>query len=189
MNAFIYNENGQLFIRKPNGLEYDYDNVDKPAFGFDFDVVIYDDIEVKILNWDDNKDFQDQEKVALTKEECSIIEQYIDNSEPPMGVSLANQYVDNLHRQSKKMIDKECEQYRFDGLPEAVYAGREGSSHPFRNNARRAMEYADAVNCVLDQLCNEITSTREDFLKDFDNYACELPSPFVPEETNSRPNY
>ena len=39
-------------------------------------------------------------------------------------------------------------------------------------------------------ILNPNLSTKvDDFLKDFDNYACELPSPFVPEETNSRHNY
>ena len=88
MNAFIYDSEGTLFIRKPNGLEYNYDSVDKPAFDFDFDVIIYDDIEVKILNYEDGLDFDRQQKTALTKEECEMIEQYIENSEPPIGCLL-----------------------------------------------------------------------------------------------------
>ena len=50
-NALVYCENRNLFIRKPNGLEYDFENVDKPALGFEFDVVVYDDMEVKILEY------------------------------------------------------------------------------------------------------------------------------------------
>ncbi len=50
-NCFIYTEESKLIIRKPNGLEYEFDNVDKPELGFDYDVIVYDDIEVKILNW------------------------------------------------------------------------------------------------------------------------------------------
>ena len=45
------------------------------------------------------------------------------------------------------------------------------------------MEFADAVNSVLDQLVQEIQSTREDFLKDYDAYQSELPSPYTPEDT------
>ena len=30
MNMFIYTENGDLHIRKPNGLEYQFQNTDKP---------------------------------------------------------------------------------------------------------------------------------------------------------------
>ena len=183
MNAFIYDEKGTLFIRKPNGLEYNYDSVDKPAFEFNFDVIIYDDIEVKILNWEDGLLFDEQQKTALSKEECEMIEQYIENSEPPMGHSLNVQMIDNLYRQSQKYVNEECQQYNFDGLGEVTYAGREGSNHPQRNNARRAMEYADATYCVLDQLVNEIQETREDFLKEYDAYLSELPSPYTPEDT------
>jgi len=183
MNAFIYDSDGTLFIRKPNGLEYDYQNVDKPAFDFDFDVIVYDDIEVKIVNYEDGLSFDQQTKVALSKEECEMIEQYIENSEPPMGHSLNQQYVESLFRQTKQYVEQECLQYNFDTLAETMYAGREGSNHPHRNNARRVMEYADAANCVLDQLANEIQSTREDFLKDFDSYVSEIPSPYAPEDT------
>ena len=91
MNAFIYDSDGTIFVRKPNGLEYNYENVDKPAFEFEYDVVIYDDIEVKIERWEDGLGFDQQKKVALSKEECEIIEQYIENSEPPMGHSLNSQ--------------------------------------------------------------------------------------------------
>lgn len=185
MNAFIYDSDGTIFVRKPNGLEYNYENVDKPAFDFEYDVVIYDDIEVKIERWEDGLGFDQQKKVALSKEECEIIEQYIENSEPPMGHSLNSQIVDNLFRQVDKYVDEECNQYRFKDLSEATYAGREGSNHPHRNNARRAMEYADAVNCVLFQLVEEVQSTREDFLKDFDAYVSELPSPYIPEDTRA----
>ena len=61
MNALIYCENGNLTIRKPNGLEYRFDNVDKPDLGFDFDVLIYDQIEVKVLKWEEGKPLDQQE--------------------------------------------------------------------------------------------------------------------------------
>ena len=64
-NALVFCENRNLFIRKPNGLEYDFQNVDKPALGFEFDVVVYDDIEMKIMEWIPGKRFEDQEQVAL----------------------------------------------------------------------------------------------------------------------------
>jgi hypothetical protein len=98
MNAFIYDEKGTLFVRKPNGLEYDYTTVDKPAFDFDFDVIIYDDIEVKIVNWEDGLSFDQQAKTALSNEEKDMIEQYIENSEPPMGHSLNSQFINNLYK-------------------------------------------------------------------------------------------
>ena len=44
MNIFIYDEHGNLTIRKPNGLEYSFDNTDKPELGFEYQVIVYDDI-------------------------------------------------------------------------------------------------------------------------------------------------
>ena len=49
MNAFIYCEFGNLFIRKPNGLEWRHEQVDRPELGFEYEVIIFDDIEVKTI--------------------------------------------------------------------------------------------------------------------------------------------
>ena len=85
MNALIYTESGKLIIRKPNGLEWEYENVDQPELGFDYEVLVYDDIEVKILKWNDEIiDFEGQEKSTLTDEDKRSIELYIENSEPPL---------------------------------------------------------------------------------------------------------
>ena len=96
MNMLIYCENGNLTIRKPNGLEYTFENTDKPELGFDYDVLVYDDIEVKILKWKDDTNFEDQEKINLVDTEVDAIETYIKNSAPPQGVSLQNQYSSQL---------------------------------------------------------------------------------------------
>ena len=65
MNALVYCEFGNLLVRKPNGLEYRFENVDKPDLGFDFDVLVYDQIEVKILEWDKDKPFDEQDTQPL----------------------------------------------------------------------------------------------------------------------------
>ena len=79
MNMLIYCENGNLTIRKPNGLEWTFENTDRPDLGFDYDVLVYDDIEVKIMKWKENVLFDDQEKITLADDEVDAIEQYIDN--------------------------------------------------------------------------------------------------------------
>ena len=55
MNQLIYTENNNLHITKPNGLRYEYKNVEKPNLGFEFDVIIYDmqEGEYKIVNYND----------------------------------------------------------------------------------------------------------------------------------------
>lgn len=175
MNALIYTEDQKLIIRKPNGLQYEFDNTDQPELGFDFDVLVYDDIEIVIEKWEDDKCFDDQVKRPLTNPEKEIIENYIANSEPPAGVTLNNQYVQDLVDQVKGHISDFLDNYGFDDLTEATFAGREGSNHPYRSNARRVLEFADSQYVIYDQLVNEIFATREDHLKPIQDYLNQLP--------------
>ena len=73
MNMLIYCENGNLTIRKPNGLEWTFENTDRPDLGFDYDVLVYDDIEVKIMKWKENVLFDDQEKITLADDEVDAL--------------------------------------------------------------------------------------------------------------------
>lgn len=175
MNALIYTEDQKLIVRKPNGLQYEFDNTDQPELGFDFDVLVYDDIEVIIEKWDNNLCFDDQQQREITQAEKDIIENYIENSEPPAGVTLNNQYAQDLINEVKNNIAEFVDNYGFDDLLEASYAGRDGSNHPYRSNARRILEYADSQYIIYDQLVNEIFSTREDYLKPLHDYINQLP--------------
>ena len=51
MNALIVVKTETF--EKPNGLEWEHKNVDKPELGFEYDVLIYDDIECKVEKWND----------------------------------------------------------------------------------------------------------------------------------------
>ena len=74
MNSLIYTEESRLIIEKPNGLRYEFENVDKPELGFEFDVVVYDDIEVKVLKWEDDKgNFDEQTHTNLTNDENHLL--------------------------------------------------------------------------------------------------------------------
>jgi len=175
MNALIYTEDQKLIIRKPNGLQYEFENTDQPELGFDFDVLIYDDIEVVIEKWEESKCFDDQVQRPITGAEKEIIENYISNSEPPIGVTLNNQYVSDLMNQLKGNLDDFMGNYGFEDLTEVTFAGREGSNHPYRSNARRVMEFTDSQYVIYDQLVNEIFATREDHLKPIEDYINQLP--------------
>ena len=177
MNMFIYDENGTLTIRKPNGLEYNFQNTDRPELGFEYDVVVYDDIEVKILEWKDDVCFDEQVKVNLNDTEIDAIETYIENSAPPENVNLNNQYSENLNHMCKDYVMQQSESYGFTDAIDVIAAGREGSNHPLRSDARRVLEYYDAVWNVYINVANEIQSTREDVLKPFDDYANLIPPP------------
>ena len=183
MNALIYTEESKLIVRKPNGLQYEFDNVDRPELGFDFDVLVYDDIEVKILKWEDNVDFNDLDKSELSDEEKSEIERYIENSEPPLGYNLNTQYIRRLNEIVHNNIQEVSNRYDFNNLTDAVYAGREGSNHPYRSNARRVLEYADTCWKVYSQVASEINQTREDTLKELGEYAHAFPTPNNPPDS------
>jgi hypothetical protein len=185
MNALIYTENNELMITKPNGLHYKFDNVDKPELGFDYDVLVYAEEELKILNWDVQKEFPDQEQIPLSADEKDAVETYIKNSEPPMGVTLNGQYIEQLAYMCNKNVEACAGGFNFSDIAEVVYVGREGSNHPYRSNARRVMEYADALWHIFDQVMNEIVGTREDTLRDFASYVEQLPQPqSIPETDN-----
>ena len=177
MNMFIYTENGDLHIRKPNGLEYCFNNTDKPNLGFEYDVVVYDNEEIKIVNWQDDVPFEDQLKENLSDIEIDAIEQYIDNSEAPAGVSLASQYSDKLNEMCHKYIQSISERYGFGDIVEVLAAGRQGSNHPYRSDARRVLEYSDTVWNVYVGLIEEIQNTREDVLPEYGVFANQLPKP------------
>ena len=177
MNMLIYCENGNLTIRKPNGLEYTFENTDKPELGFDYDVLVYDDIEVKILKWKDNTNFEDQEKINLVDTEVDAIETYIKNSAPAEGVSLQNQYSSQLQNMCSGYIAEQADSYGFTDMMDVVASGREGSNHPLRSDARRVLEYYDAVWNVYLNVVDEIRNTREDTLREFSEYSNQIPSP------------
>jgi hypothetical protein len=176
-NALIFTEESNLFVRKPNGLEYEFKGVDRPEIGFDFDVLVYDDIEVKILSWNREVNFDMQDKTDLSDAEKEMCEQYIENSEPPFGTSLNNQVMASLTDRANNYLNEVVDIHGFTDLNEVIFAGREGSNHPQRSNARRVMEYGDAVYNVLDQICQEVRATREDTLKDMEEYMKHLPQP------------
>ena len=175
-NALVYTEEMKLFIRKPNGLEYEFDNVDKPELGFDYDVIVYDDIEMKVVKWDDSLgNFDNQIRVELENSEKDSIEEYIEHSEPPMGVTLNTQFCQKMSEEVSQAL-KDCTQsYGFDDLNEVLFAGREGSNHPHRSNARRVMEFGDACYNVGDQIQDTLIATREDQLEEFGHYQASLP--------------
>ena len=177
MNMLIYCENGNLTIRKPNGLEWTYENTDRPELGFKYDVLVYDDIEVKIMKWQEGIPFENQEKVTLADDEVDAIETYIENSAPPEHVNLNNQYSENLVNMCNNYCAEQVSMYGFTDVIECIAAGREGSNHPLRSDARRVLEYYDAVWNVYVNVANEIKETREDLLLDFETYSNQLPRP------------
>ena len=177
MNMFIYTENGDLHIRKPNGLEYCFNNTDKPNLGFEYDVIIYDDDEFKIVKYNDDLPFEEQIREKLTDVDIDAIETYIENSEAPAGVTLASQYSERLNNLCHQIIGEVAERYGFTCVNDAMIAARTGSNHPHRSDARRVLEYYDTVWNVYVNIISEIQNTREDVLPEFSYFESSLPVP------------
>lgn len=178
-SELIFTEDGNLQITKPNGLRYSFDNCDAPDLGFDYEMLVYADLEIKIVKWKDGVDFEKQDALPLTDEEKDAIELYIENSEPPIGFNLNQQHKQEINNICHEFVKEVVHRYGFDDLIEVVFAGREGSSHPRRSAARRVAEYADAVWCCYVQIEDEINNTREDFLKEVDEYCVVIPTPLL----------
>jgi len=182
-SELIYGEDGVLHITKQNGLRYSFENVDPPALGFEYEVLIYADLEIKIEKWEDDKHFDEQESFFLTDADKDSIELYIENSEPPLGFNLNRQYINEINNVCHDFVNEQMKMTGFDNLNEVVYAGREGSAHPRRSDARRIMEYADAVWMCYVQVEEEIYNTREDTLKDMQEYLSVIPTPLLAPDT------
>ena len=116
-------------------------------------------------------------KINLNESEIDAIETYIDNSAPPDNVNLNNQYSQNLNNMCKVYVFQQCESYGFTDMLDVLASSREGSNHPLRSDARRVLEYYDAVWNVYVNVANEVNSTREDVLKDFEHYSSQIPTP------------
>ena len=113
-SELIFTEDGNLQITKPNGLRYSFDNCDAPDLGFDYEMLVYADLEIKIVNWKDGVDFEKQDALPLTDEEKDAIELYIENSEPPIGFNLNQQHKQEINNICHEFIKEVVHRYGFD---------------------------------------------------------------------------
>ena len=91
-----------------------------PELGFEYDVLIYDDIECKIEKWEEGQPLEAQERLPLTEAEKDAVESYIENAEPPIGVSLNQQYCQRLNDVARNNTIQQCERYGFDDMIEVL---------------------------------------------------------------------
>ena len=175
MNCFIYDFEGNLKITKSNGLQYVIEKSDKPELGFNYDMIVYEQEEFKIVNFDPETPI-DEQKVELNESEKDEIETFILNSVPPVGYDLNTQYVDRLFEECER---KQNESFRGLGFNEPYYvfmAGRDGSNHPKRLEARECLEFYDVLWNQFEMTKELISQTREDHLQDYGYYQHSLPT-------------
>ena len=108
-------------------------------------------VNIKLLIITIDLPFNEQEKSVLEDSERDAIEEFINQSEPPNGMCLNNQFMSDIENVTRDRINECADCYRFENLNECVYAGREGSNHPFRSEARRVLEFAGSQfgQCVF----------------------------------------
>ena len=129
------------------------------------------------MEWKDNVQFDEQEKISLTDVELDAIENYIENSVPPSDVTLSNQYSQQINDVGRNYLDQQIQSYGFESLVDVMAAGRDGSNHPLRSDARRVLEYYDVLWNIYVNVMNDVKSTREDLLPDVEEYINRFPPP------------
>ena len=173
----VYDHDNVLHITNDKGLRWNYDKADKPTLGFDYDFLFY-------VPIDDCFEFElNGESEPLNEEAQAEIVEYIKLCEPPLNLTMAKQYIDDIQDSVNGRRRKAFENlgfFKFDNMTEIMIAGREGSNDPRRQIARRFLDWNDYLVGVAYRICEELNATFDEDLKDFDTYQSQLPE--VPPE-------
>lgn len=173
----VYDHDNVLHITNDKGLRWNYDKADKPSFGFDYDFLFY-------VPIDDLFEFElNGESEPLNEEAQAEIVEYIKLCEPPLNLTMAKQYIDDIQDSVNGRRRKAFENlgfFKFDNMTEIMIAAREGSNDPRRQIARRFLDWNDYLVGVAYRICEELNATFDEDLKDFDTYQSQLPE--VPPE-------
>ena len=91
----IYDHDNVLHITNERGLRWNYDKADKPQFSFDYDFLFY--IEQDELF---EIELGDETSIMTEEQKVEIIE-YVNLLEPPLSLTLANQYIKDLRNETR----------------------------------------------------------------------------------------
>ena len=94
----VYDHNNVLHLTNERGLRWNYDRADKPQFSFDYDFLFYIP-QQNVLEIELN-----EEKISLSDENISEIEEYIKLCDPPTSISLAKQFIEEIRRMNLSYI-------------------------------------------------------------------------------------
>lgn len=164
----IYDHENVLHITNEKGLRWNYDKADKPQFTFDYDYLFYikEDNLYEIEINDSTEIMSDEQKVE--------IEEYINLLEPPLSLTLAKQYIDDIRNETKDRVLNALsmvnDHVSFHDRGDLMIAGREGSQDPRRQTARRVMEFQDFAYGLSERIIEELKETLDEDLKDFNHY-------------------
>ena len=162
----VYDHDNVLHITNEKGLRWNYDKADKPQFAFDYDFLFY-------IEKDDCFEIElNEETIQLDDEQKSEIVEYLNLLEPPLSITLANQYIDDLREITLQRINWVYEEVpvNFSCKGDCMIAGREGSQDPRRQIARRIMEWSDFALGLQERVEEELRQTLDEDVKDFSFY-------------------
>jgi len=169
----VYDHDNVLHITNERGLRWNYDKADKPSFGFDYDFIFY-------VPFDDSFDYELNRKVEkLSEENIAEIEEYIKLCEPPLELTMAKQYSDDIQESVKNRRTIGFERlgfFKFDNMTEILIASREGSNDPRRQIARRYMEWVDFAHGISERLQEELRKTLDEDLREVEHYLDQMPA-------------
>ena len=170
----VYDHNNVLHLTNERGLRWNYDRADKPQFSFDYDFLFYipqDNVLEIELN---------EEKISLSDENISEIEEYIKLCDPPTSISLAKQFIEEIRIDVTNRVDhvrnKIHEVTNFKSRADIMIAGREGSNDPRRQIARRYMEWVDFAHGISERLQEELRKTLDEDLREVEHYLDQMPA-------------
>ena len=131
--------------------------------------------------FDDSFEYELNRKVEkLSEENIAEIEEYIKLCEPPLELTMAKQYSDDIQESVKNRRTIGFERlgfFKFDNMTEILIASREGSNDPRRQIARRFLDWNDFLVGTAYRICEELNATLDEDLQDFDTYLQQLPEP------------
>ena len=169
----VYDDDNVLHITNEKGLRWNYSKTQKPQFSFDYDSLFY-------CPYQDETDYNlNDEKLPLSDEHITEIEEYIKLCDPPATVTLQKQIIDDLYSEVEGRIDslgESMEEVGFNNTAQLVIASREMSNDPRRQVGRRILDWIDFLNGIYYRMREEINATLEVDLKSFEEYMEMLPS-------------
>tara|TARA_Y100001937_G_C7065886_1_gene306026 strand:- start:133 stop:768 length:636 start_codon:yes stop_codon:yes gene_type:complete len=173
----VYDHDNVLHITNERGLRWNYERTQKPQFGFDYDYLFY-------VPVDDLREFEiNGNTEPLNKEACAEVEEYIKLCEPPLELTMSKQFIEDIQtRVNENRADAMSKLgfFEFSDMGEVMISAREGSNDPRRQIARRFLDWNDFLIGTAYRVCEELKSTRDEDLKDFNHYIESLPE--VPHE-------
>ena len=169
----VYDDDNVLHITNEKGLRWNYSKTQKPQFSFDYDSLFY-------CPFEGEADYNlNGEKLPLSEEHISEIEEYIKLCDPPASITMQKQIIEDLEGTVEDRLSQlqgSIEEIGFKNTAQLVIASREMSNDPRRQIGRRVLDWMDFINGVCYRLKEEINQTLEIDLKDYEFYENQLPS-------------